>query len=891
MFAHMINSLGQLAPWAMANVVKTSALLLICLAANQLLSRRSASLRHFLYSLAIASALILPFASGALPELRLAVLPAHKPDIEAVAPAMAEHARPSSEFRVATIPNAEPASSRVREHRLRNEAAAVMPTSSASTSSSSVEKTQQAASLPPFALDWRRGLMLAWLMGVLVGLVRMAIAHLRLRRLVGRAVPVDSIPIASHLRWLCRDMGIRREIPVLVSSELDVPIAAGFLSPAIVLSPQSDEWTEARRAAVLCHELAHIKRLDGFTQLIADLAAAIYWFNPLVWLVARAMRFERERACDDYVLSFGTPASDYAHELLEIVSTLRRPQPAAALAMARRSQLEGRVLALLNPRVTHAALPARTAMLLSFVVVAIAVPVAAARLQERTSSPVASASKTTPSSSEWRAAAAASSDQESAVPVDPSSPTEPRPPVEPAPPPEPQTGFEYHTETHDSGGPRFGCFGNGTQHSNISSHTDDNGNRTFTATWSDANCSVDAHSSGTVRFNAESTAIESITPGGYFEVNQRIGDNLRRLRVEPGANGQLNYVYKENGTQKDFDADARAWFSSFLLELERSTGFSAGTRVPALLAKGGPQAVLTEITQLHSDYVRQIYFASLFENATLPGPMLVKALDQARDEISTDYSLAQVLLKIAQRYDLNDEAQRTAFLNATTKLHTDYEHSRVLIELLKRPNLSPQILRAALASAKSIGTDYEKGRILTTLAGLSSFDESEISTYLDLAGAIGTDYEHSRVLMALMEHQKLSPAAVSRILGSASTIGTDYEKSRILLAVSQSHNFDEKQIATYLNLVDTIGTDYERSRDLISLMEEHKLANDSVGRIIAESAKIGTDYEKARVLTETAHRYDMQGSLRDAYIKAAGSIGTEYERNRTLAAISKREMM
>jgi beta-lactamase regulating signal transducer with metallopeptidase domain len=891
----MISSLEHIWPWLFSVIAKTSALLLINLAATQLLRRRSASLRHFLHSLTMVCVLLLPFASGLLPELRLAVLPR---SAEQAPSLVRENIVAAPEYSPSQpIVPVTPKSGRtpaVARHTL------AVPAPERGESTTAVSAA--ASTLPKVsALKWQEVLILLWIIGTAVCLTRLAVTQLSLRRLVKRAQPVRSITLASRLRWLCRDMGIRREVELLVSSELDVPIAAGVFNPKIILCPQSGEWSEPRRNAVLCHELAHIKRCDGFTQLLANIAAAIYWFNPAVWLTVRAMRYERERACDDYVLSFGTPASDYAHELLEIVSTLRRPQPAAALAMARRSQLEGRVLALLNPRVPHKALPARTAVVLSFAVMAIALPVAAAKLQERPASPPSASSTPQPVASPTAKVAplADTSDDEEAVPA----PAPPAPPAEPAiAPAEPQEpvsaagapgNFEYHNSTQSATSSQvFGCFANtGVLHSNVSSHTDDNGYRTFSASWSGGNCNIEAQSSGEVRFNAEATAVESIAPGGHFEINERIGDNLRRLRVEPGANGQLSFNYKVNGAQKDFDADARAWFSSFLLELERATGFSASTRVPALLAKGGPQAVLTEIEQLKSDYVRQVYFSKLFESATLPGPMLVKALDEARNSISTDYSLAQVLLTIAHHYDLNDEAQRTAFLNATSKLKTDYEHSRVLIELLKRPNLSPQILRSALESAKSIGTDYEKGRILTTLAGLSTFDESEISTYLDLASAIGTDYEHSRVLLALMEHQKLGPQATSKILNSASSIGTDYEKSRILLAVSQSHNFDEKQIATYLTLVDSIGTDYERSRDLISLMQEHKLAGDSVGRIIAETVKIGTDYEKARVLTEAAHRYEMRGSLRDAYIKAADSIGTEYDRNRTLAAITKREMM
>ena len=904
MVSNITNVLAQSVPWLFVIVVKATILLLATTAATQLMRRNSAAVRHFLHSCAMTCLLLLPLAALLLPSLRVAVLPATNSDAQN-RPAVTSQMYPplarsglASPVKVgsananALVPEAPIPSSEVIQEPVRSGQAAQAVSSAL---------TRKVNSLT--ALNWNGVLLIGWILGAAFFLLRMTWLSLRLRGLVSRSVPVDAITLGSRLRWMCRDLGIRREVLLLASHELDVPIAAGVLSPKIILSPQSAEWSETRRRAVLCHELAHVKRLDAFTQLIAEVASALYWFHPLVWLTARAMRAERERACDDYVLAFGTPASDYAHELLEIVSTIRRPQPAAALAMARRSQLEGRVLALLNPAVRHGSLPGGVAASVGLALFAFALPLAATRLQERPA-PAASVSRTSspaPTPEATRPALAASDQQEPVPPAGPSAvPSQPA--LAPAGPHEPisaagsSVSFEYHNNSDHQGStsnpPPFDCFGGkNAEHTNISSHTEDDGRRNWSASWSGGPCTVDARSTGIVRFNAEATAIESISPGGYFEVNERIADNWRRLRIDSSANGQLAFVYKFNGTQQEFDPNARAWFGNFLLELERVTGFAASTRVPALLAKGGPQAVLTEIANLKVDYVRQVYFKTLFENATLPAPLLVKALDQARNEISTDYSLAQVLLTIAAKYDLNDEAQRVAFLNGASKLRTDYEHSRVLIELLKRPNLSPQLVRATLDSAKTIRTDYEKSRILTTLAGLSSFDESEIATYLDFAGTITTDYEHSRSLMALMEHHKLSPGAVTQILKSASSIGTDYEKSRVLLAVSTSNNFDEKQIATYLTLVDSIGTDYERSRDLLALMQQHKLGSESVSRIIAETQKIGTDYEKARVLTEAARRYELQGSVRDAYIKAANSIGTEYERNRTLAAVTKGEII
>jgi hypothetical protein len=107
-------------------------------------------------------------------------------------------------------------------------------------------------------------------------------------------------------------------------------------------------WTDERRHAVLLHELAHVHRGDCRVQALAQAACALYWFNPLVWKAAAALRAERERACDDEVLRHGARASSYATHLLEIARDLAPGiRPTAALAMARRAELEGRLLAVL----------------------------------------------------------------------------------------------------------------------------------------------------------------------------------------------------------------------------------------------------------------------------------------------------------------------------------------------------------------------------------------------------------------------------------------------------------------------------------------------------------------------------------------------------------------
>src|SRR5262249_11446607 len=227
--------------------------------------------------------------------------------------------------------------------------------------------------------NWRFLVAIVWLIGTLVFAFRAVADLMRLAKLVRQATPVCDPAWTSLSSAVAHALRVRRPITLLESNETDVPLACGVLHAAVILPADHGEWSTARCNTILHHEIAHIKRLDTLTQLVAQSVTVLYWFHPLVWFMARAMRAERERACDDQVLAAGTKASDYAHELLDIVSSLRRPELAAALAMARRSQLEGRVLAVLNPSLRRGAVSRGTSLVGAALVLCAVLPIAALR--------------------------------------------------------------------------------------------------------------------------------------------------------------------------------------------------------------------------------------------------------------------------------------------------------------------------------------------------------------------------------------------------------------------------------------------------------------------------------------------------------------------------------
>lgn len=165
-------------------------------------------------------------------------------------------------------------------------------------------------------------LPLALLFGV------MALAVVRLFAMRGRAEVLVEGSWLSALAEAQRRMGFKHGTALLVSHELRSPISWGVLRPTIVLSPKAVEAV-GEAEAIIAHELAHVARLDWAKLLASRIACAVFWFNPLVWMLARESHQLREEAADDAVLMADIDGPDYATLL---VGAARHDNKAVLLA-------------------------------------------------------------------------------------------------------------------------------------------------------------------------------------------------------------------------------------------------------------------------------------------------------------------------------------------------------------------------------------------------------------------------------------------------------------------------------------------------------------------------------------------------------------------------------
>jgi HEAT repeat protein/beta-lactamase regulating signal transducer with metallopeptidase domain len=338
-----------------------------------LLRRGSAATRHLVWTLAIAGSLALPLAMFA-PRVELPLLPAAARAMTGADTSEAEPANSpvsSATARAQSVPAPDAAFSR----RPRSSAA---PIASRSRQISETGLSRDAEGRGLWGLGAAQLALIAWSVGFVAVLLRLALGTARMRFIARRARPLSGGPWLRLAERLAGALGVRHRVIFLEGARSAMPMTWGILRPRVLLPEAVSEWPASRQRVVLLHELAHVKRRDCLTQLLAQAACALYWFNPLAWLAARRLRAEREHACDDLVLASGTRGSDYADHLLEIARSMRSVAfPTwAAVAMAHRSQLEGRLMAILDPEVPRRFPTRRRSVALAATVGVITVPIA-----------------------------------------------------------------------------------------------------------------------------------------------------------------------------------------------------------------------------------------------------------------------------------------------------------------------------------------------------------------------------------------------------------------------------------------------------------------------------------------------------------------------------------
>jgi len=175
--------------------------------------------------------------------------------------------------------------------------------------------------------------------GVVLMMVRLAVAGIRANRLGAHADFMTDGPMVEALRSLSRQWSMN-VVPALAHAEqIIVPKVVGLARPTILLPASAISGLSMDELEmILAHELAHVRRYDMWVNLLQRFAEAVLFFNPALWYLSRRISTLREYSCDEMTCreqsaSATEPRVRYATALLRIAE-LAKPNAAAGSDLA-----------------------------------------------------------------------------------------------------------------------------------------------------------------------------------------------------------------------------------------------------------------------------------------------------------------------------------------------------------------------------------------------------------------------------------------------------------------------------------------------------------------------------------------------------------------------------
>lgn len=613
------------------------------------------------------------------------------------------------------------------------------PAPGSTTSPSPASATNPVAAAQP-GITFRQAVFYIWLAGAALIFLRYLIGTILMARLAHAGRRVDEAEWLTLTQRMARELNITRPVTLLWGDKLAVPITWGIIYPMVLLPESAAEWSPERRRFVLVHELAHVRRFDALTQLIAQVTLAVFWCSPFVWLAEWRLRVEREHACDDVVLQHGTEATLYADELLQMVRSLMSRQAArpafAALAMARRSEFEGRMLAILDPHRRRA--QASRGLIVAVISLALAVPLAALN-------PIAFNAIT----------------------------QQPEVTKAPAPFPLAATTCDLDVATIHQG-------------LDITARNED--------TWQvvmkreePGRCLL-SHVRGAITLNDDETQVRALGDNSFVELREVTRGRDVSARIEASPNGPVT-SFIVNGKATVDDGPAQQWIARVLPQVMSEAAYHTDARIKRLLAAYALRGTLDTIARIHSTSSLAYHYLALIEarrwNAAELGQIrkaaagTLKGYPSDLDRVLRALPDRQVRAEAAAATTTNDWLEQIL-----ASLSSDSELRSVLTTHIGNADKPKLLMLARAAGRMSSGQELSSYLITATSYMLTKRDRDLENAWFALANQLRSSHERRQALIAAISYSYGNPHVQNLIAQSASGMESDTDKIAVLTALA-----------------------------------------------------------------------------------------------------------
>ena len=380
--------------------------------------------------------------------------------------------------------------------------------------------------------------------------------------------------------------------------------------------------------------------------------------------------------------------------------------------------------------------------------------------------------------------------------------------------------------------------------------------------------------------------IVAISNGGFIEITKTSFGNRRRVVIESDRNGNLIRKYYVGRSEKDYNPDGKAWLAEILPEIVRTTAIAAESRVERFYKKGGANAVLSEIREMDSDYVKAAYFRILL-HYNLNTNELTALLNAAGNEIKSDHYLSGILRE-NQKAFLTNSQTITAYINATKSIESDHYVTGVLKEVISDSSISDNQMDSLLEISKSVKSDHYMTQILSEVMDKRDLNSQNIAKIISLSKDIQSDHYKTQVLKKVIHKNGLPKNAYSAFIGTLEDVQSDHYVSEVIMELFEN-KFDSSSSSfnSLLSLIENnIKSGHYATNIYKKLAKNNSLSEGQLILVFNSASKINSGHYLSETLmafaTQVRHSSE---KVKSAYRTAAKSINSDTYYGRAVKAI------
>ena len=323
---------------------------------------------------------------------------------------------------------------------------------------------------------------------------------------------------------------------------------------------------------------------------------------------------------------------------------------------------------------------------------------------------------------------------------------------------------------------------------------------------------VEARMQGVVKFSDDETTVTELGSGARAWFRERTRGFDRSVEFTPDASGGVRARLFEDGDEKPFDAEARAWLARSLPGLLREAAFDAEARVARYRARGGTQNALREIATIGSGGSQRAHYIALLQSGGLSDDEAAAIVRQASGRKASSGDIRQVLQEIPSRLRRSPAVQG-AVLEAVGRMESDGDKRSVLHDYAAAADRN--LLLAVLREIPAIDSDGDKRSLLveTSDAALDTADAELRRAWFNAYAALDSDGDKRAVLMSALPYARSAPALTADIIRSVGDIGSDGDASAVLISLAGRGLLTTPELRElYANATSEIRSDSDRRR-------------------------------------------------------------------------------